>query len=598
MFFNILHGIHDDHSLLSLSNVINNLSLPEKKRPKHINYQDSKLTRILQPHLSGNAEMAIICCASAYKASLEEARATFQFGSRAKLVTVAPTVNELNDDSALVKKLHQELESLKQELERYKKEGVPEDQRIRNAPAQIKIKVPGTSAPAAQTSHLSTGSEDFDDDDVSYGYDDMDAGPGHREFDFVSNQEMPPPEAGLDDEGNKPPAMGGRTYVMPKTTEIPEELQRDYEMPKDDFGAESKREYVMPKNHELNEIPLDLGKEFGDEDEPGRNQRGYDDQDSAQDMDRLLSGRVGEADSEAEESDEELDDLHNSAAFKLNFDDEDDKLQTGTSYGSEDEALYELERKDSKSKPHSLDSDKNGSRHDQTGPTADETMEMDGPERSYAGLSEKFGSVMSKPDTLRGASTAGGRSKYGSIGSVDNFNGRGGHQVSWDTMDLNTLQKEQAGRPLKAIQSLYHREAPIPEEITIMQVAIFEDNVDHMCLTDKLNDAEARSTFMQSRLEMADDLVEGIFKDLERARLCIHDLVYRNSQLSAKLKEKKREDVKEEYQETEVVVEQYWLLKGAMYVGLFFFFSGGYEFFMASVFLVWLILEINLGSLT
>jgi hypothetical protein len=57
------------------------------------------------------------------------------------------------------------------------------------------------------------------------------------------------------------------------------------------------------------------------------------------------------------------------------------------------------------------------------------------------------------------------------------------------------------------------------------------------------------------------------------------------------------EDIKEAYQEEEVVVEQYWMLKGAMYVGLFFFISGGYEFFMASVFLVWLILEINLGSL-
>ena len=128
-----------------------------------------------------------------------------------------------------------------------------------------------------------------------------------------------------------------------------------------------------------------------------------------------------------------------------------------------------------------------------------------------------------------------------------------------------------------------------------MQMSVSEDR---MGLTDKLNEAEARATFMQTRLDTSDDLVEGIFKDLERARLCIHDLVYRNAQLTAQLKQKKREDIKEDYQENEVVVEQYWMLKGAMYVGLFFFFSGGYEFFMASVFLVWLILEINLGSLS
>jgi len=137
----------------------------------------------------------------------------------------------------------------------------------------------------------------------------------------------------------------------------------------------------------------------------------------------------------------------------------------------------------------------------------------------------------------------------------------------------------------------------MPEEVTILRVSV-PDNKDEMCLTQKLNDAEMRSKFMENRLEMADDLVEGIFKDLERARLCIHDLVDRNAQLSAKLKVKQREDIKEAYQQGEVVVEQYWMLKGAMYVGLFFFLSGGYEFFMAAVFLVWLILDVNLGKVT
>jgi hypothetical protein len=582
------------HSLLSLSNVINSLSLPEKKRPKHINYRDSKLTRILQPHLSGNAEMAIICCASAYKSTVEETRSTLKFGARAKLVRVEPTVNEVNDDSALIKKLQHELELAKQQLDEFKKDGVPDEQRIIAAPPQINVQSSRPAPPDAQVSDLNSTDDEFDDDDVSYGYEEMEAGPGHREFDFVSNQELPPPTQGPED-GDPPPGMGGRAYVMPKTTEVPEAMQRDYVMPKDqEVPDEMKRDYVMPKNHELNDIPLDLGKEFGDEDVP----RDYQDDG---DMDKLLNGRVGEAESEQEESDEELEDLEGSGAFQLEFEDDDDdgdiKYKKRYSSESDDEDISMLERKESAFKAQMAD-DKNDSRHDQTRRTADETMETDGPERSYAGMSEKFGSVMSKPDTLRGASTVGGRSRLASVGSVDNFNGRGGHQVSWDTMDLNTLQKEQAGRPLKAIQSLYHREMPIPDEITIMRVAIPEDNKNNMCLTDKLNDAEGRATFMQNRLETADDLVEGIFKDLERSRLCIHDLVYRNSQLSTKLKDKKRDDVKLEYQENEVVVEQYWLLKGAMYVGLFFFFSGGYELFMATVFLVWLILEVNLGSLT
>jgi centromeric protein E len=66
-------------SLLSLSTVIHSLSLPDKKRPKHINYRDSKLTRMLQPHLSGNAEIAIVCCISPSKAYTEETRTTLKF---------------------------------------------------------------------------------------------------------------------------------------------------------------------------------------------------------------------------------------------------------------------------------------------------------------------------------------------------------------------------------------------------------------------------------------------------------------------------------------------------------------------------------------
>jgi centromeric protein E len=48
-----------NQSLLSLSRVIQALSQPGNG---HINYRDSKLTRLLQPSLSGNAKMAIICC--------------------------------------------------------------------------------------------------------------------------------------------------------------------------------------------------------------------------------------------------------------------------------------------------------------------------------------------------------------------------------------------------------------------------------------------------------------------------------------------------------------------------------------------------------
>lgn len=47
-----------NQSLLSLSRVIHSLSQPGA----HVNFRDSKLTRLLQPSLSGNAKMSIVCC--------------------------------------------------------------------------------------------------------------------------------------------------------------------------------------------------------------------------------------------------------------------------------------------------------------------------------------------------------------------------------------------------------------------------------------------------------------------------------------------------------------------------------------------------------
>lgn len=96
-------------SLLSLSKVIHSLSLPENKRPKHIGYRDSKLTRILQPHLSGNASMGVLCCISASRVHTEETRSTLKFAASASQVVMKPVVNEVIDQEQLLAKLQKEL---------------------------------------------------------------------------------------------------------------------------------------------------------------------------------------------------------------------------------------------------------------------------------------------------------------------------------------------------------------------------------------------------------------------------------------------------------------------------------------------------------
>lgn len=101
-----------NQSLLTLSRVIQTLS---QGGNAHVNYRDSKLTRILQPSLSGNAGMAIICCATPAESFLEETRSTFQFASRAKQIKTRAIVNEVLDDKAQLRRMSQELAALRRQ---------------------------------------------------------------------------------------------------------------------------------------------------------------------------------------------------------------------------------------------------------------------------------------------------------------------------------------------------------------------------------------------------------------------------------------------------------------------------------------------------
>ncbi|KAL9181488.1 hypothetical protein ACHAXT_010293 [Thalassiosira profunda] len=104
-----------NQSLLTLSKVLMSLG---QKNPGHINYRDSKLTRILKPSLSGNARMAVICCISPSDKYVEETKSTLQFATRAKLVKTHAVANEEVEDQNLIAKLR--LESVKAKVENQK----------------------------------------------------------------------------------------------------------------------------------------------------------------------------------------------------------------------------------------------------------------------------------------------------------------------------------------------------------------------------------------------------------------------------------------------------------------------------------------------
>eukprot|EP00587_Corethron_hystrix_P002559 CAMPEP_0113321368 /NCGR_PEP_ID=MMETSP0010_2-20120614/14878_1 /TAXON_ID=216773 ORGANISM="Corethron hystrix, Strain 308" /NCGR_SAMPLE_ID=MMETSP0010_2 /ASSEMBLY_ACC=CAM_ASM_000155 /LENGTH=593 /DNA_ID=CAMNT_0000179483 /DNA_START=207 /DNA_END=1986 /DNA_ORIENTATION=+ /assembly_acc=CAM_ASM_000155 len=108
-----------NQSLLTLSRVIAGLGANQQHiNQQHINFRDSKLTRILQPSLSGNARMAVICCVTPSQLYLEQTRSTLQFASRAKLVKTSAKVNEVMDDRAIIKKLQLEILELRKNLVR------------------------------------------------------------------------------------------------------------------------------------------------------------------------------------------------------------------------------------------------------------------------------------------------------------------------------------------------------------------------------------------------------------------------------------------------------------------------------------------------
>ncbi|XP_015606250.1 kinesin-related protein 4 isoform X2 [Cephus cinctus] len=111
-------GRHINLSLSSLGLVIMQLS-DSQDREKFVNFRDSKLTRILQASLGGNAMTAMICAVT--PAAIDETQCTLAFASRAKSVKNKPQLNEVLSDSAMLKryaiqlnKLHAELEKVRQ----------------------------------------------------------------------------------------------------------------------------------------------------------------------------------------------------------------------------------------------------------------------------------------------------------------------------------------------------------------------------------------------------------------------------------------------------------------------------------------------------
>ena len=175
-----------NRSLSALGNVINALTQSQKNSDEaqqslHVPYRDSKLTRLLQDSLGGNAKTALIVTASCSSVNINETLSTLRFGTRAKRLRNKPRVNAERSVSEYKKLLKEsdlrvgELASLVQELNDEISELKARISHISSAvgnPTQLLRMKGGGGGKRAQANRQKEAFVDDDDDDVANDDDD------------------------------------------------------------------------------------------------------------------------------------------------------------------------------------------------------------------------------------------------------------------------------------------------------------------------------------------------------------------------------------------------------------------------------------------
>ncbi|XP_041950615.1 kinesin-like protein KIF3C isoform X1 [Alosa sapidissima] len=102
---------------LSLSALGNVISALVDGRSSHVPYRDSKLTRLLQDSLGGNAKTLMVATLGPAAYNYEESLTTLRYANRAKNIRNKPRVNEDPKD-ALLREFQEEIARLKAQLDK------------------------------------------------------------------------------------------------------------------------------------------------------------------------------------------------------------------------------------------------------------------------------------------------------------------------------------------------------------------------------------------------------------------------------------------------------------------------------------------------
>lgn len=109
-------GISINAGLASLGKVISQLS--SRQAGAHVSYRDSKLTRLLQDSLGGNAITYMIACVTPAEFHLSETLNTVQYAQRARAIQSKPRIQQIEegDKQAIIDRLKAEVAFLREQI--------------------------------------------------------------------------------------------------------------------------------------------------------------------------------------------------------------------------------------------------------------------------------------------------------------------------------------------------------------------------------------------------------------------------------------------------------------------------------------------------
>lgn len=110
-------GISINAGLAALGKVISQLS--SRQQGSHVSYRDSKLTRLLQDSLGGNAFTYMIACVTPAEFHLSETLNTISYAQRARAIQSKPHIQQIADDGdkqALIERLKSEISFLRLQI--------------------------------------------------------------------------------------------------------------------------------------------------------------------------------------------------------------------------------------------------------------------------------------------------------------------------------------------------------------------------------------------------------------------------------------------------------------------------------------------------